>query len=558
MTTPFQVFGGNAAAPFVLKLHRGEGMVLLAMDWKTARPPDNFVGIAIAYKPPGAPDFFELKNRLSFDDASPSSSAARSPRFDASVSPIQKFRWVHFPFRPSQTGAFTYRVTPMSMKPDGSLTKGKAQTAKITLGDETYPGQLNIAFTRGYVSSQAFVDRYLNEGSIATLLPEKADDGLVFVPTHPKAADAREWMGFEARRAVLGVLDAALADPTAQVGVVAYDLNQPEMLTRLEALGPRLRIIIDDSHPHGEAHSAETQAAARLIPSAGAANVQRQHMGGLQHNKSIVVDGATAKHAVGGSTNFSWRGMFVQSNNAVVLTGAAAIVPFAAAFEGYWSDARTFRRQPPVQWVALGLGGIDASVCFSPHGDATLRLPEMAASIDGATSSLFYSLAFLSQTGGVVTTAVENATARADLFTYGMSDRRKGITLVRPDGNPQPVFAEALTGNVPEPFRSEPTSLAGGVGTRMHHKFIVVDFDTPNARVYTGSHNASPAADRSNGENLLMLRDRRIATSYMIEALRIFDHYSFRIARKKGGRYRRAADAQATAVGTGRAAVVRP
>ena len=73
--------------------------------------------------------------------------------------PIQKFRWVHFPFRPSQTGAFTYRVTPMSMKPDGTLIKGKVQTAKITLGDETYPGQLNIEFTRGCVSSQAFVGR---------------------------------------------------------------------------------------------------------------------------------------------------------------------------------------------------------------------------------------------------------------------------------------------------------------------------------------------------------------------------------------------------------------
>ena len=35
-------------------------------------------------------------------------------------------------------------------------------------------------------------------------------------------------------------------------------------------------------------------------------------------------------------------------------------------------------------------------------------------------------------------------------------------------------------------------------------------------------------ADTSNGENLLLIRDRRIATAYMIEALRIFDHYHFR------------------------------
>lgn len=37
-------------------------------------------------------------------------------------------------------------------------------------------------------------------------------------------------------------------------------------------------------------------------------------------------------------------------------------------------------------------------------------------------------------------------------------------------------------------------------------------------------------ADLSNGENLLLIRDRRVATSYVVEALRIFDHYHFRVA----------------------------
>jgi len=45
-----------------------------------------------------------------------------------------------------------------------------------------------------------------------------------------------------------------------------------------------------------------------------------------------------------------------------------------------------------------------------------------------------------------------------------------------------------------------------------------------------GSFNFSQAADLNNGENLLLIRDRRIAVSYMIEALRIFDHYEFRVA----------------------------
>jgi hypothetical protein len=43
-----------------------------------------------------------------------------------------------------------------------------------------------------------------------------------------------------------------------------------------------------------------------------------------------------------------------------------------------------------------------------------------------------------------------------------------------------------------------------------------------------GSYNFSGPADTANGENLLLFKDGRIATAFAIEALRIYDHYSFR------------------------------
>jgi phosphatidylserine/phosphatidylglycerophosphate/cardiolipin synthase-like enzyme len=121
-------------------------------------------------------------------------------------------------------------------------------------------------------------------------------------------------------------------------------------------------------------------------------------------------------------------------------------------------------------------------------------------------------------------------TADDSIFVYGMSDRRVGgLDLQKPDGNIAPVHPAALTKNVPEPFRSEPTGLVGGVGNRMHHKFVVVDFDRPTARVYVGSYNFSRPADLKNGENLLLIRNRRVAVSYTVEAIRLFDHYHFRV-----------------------------
>ena len=59
--------------------------------------------------------------------------------------------------------------------------------------------------------------------------------------------------GWASRRArpILDTLDQAIADK-AEVRVVAYDLNVPEVVGRFEKLGKRLRIIIDDSKEHGQ------------------------------------------------------------------------------------------------------------------------------------------------------------------------------------------------------------------------------------------------------------------------------------------------------------------
>ena len=123
-----------------------------------------------------------------------------------------------------------------------------------------------------------------------------------------------------------------------------------------------------------------------------------------------------------------------------------------------------------------------------------------------------------------------------------------------PNGNIAPVFAAALDKNVPAPFNKEP---AGGGGNRMHHKFVVIDFDKPTARVYLGSYNFSIPADKKNGENLLVIRDRRVAVSYTVEALRIFDHYHFRVAQKEAKKAKKKLAARQAAARAGRKAVVR-
>jgi phosphatidylserine/phosphatidylglycerophosphate/cardiolipin synthase-like enzyme len=530
-----QIVGKNPNALFTLKMHRGDGMALLGMNWKKGEPPADFVGFGIEYKEPGGQKFFALKNRLGFLGPD---GKVNPKTLTTMQSPVQKFRWVHFPRNAEMDGPFTYRVSPVFMNDRDELSVGEPQQIEIALRRDTYPGVLNVTFTRGFVSSQAFVDRFVTKtDGVKTLLPAKASDGLKFIASHPKAAEALAWMGFEARHAILELLDNALADPKAQVRLVAYDLNEPDIVSRLERLGSRLRAIVDDSDDHGEVDSAEAQATERLIASAGAANIKRHHMGKLQHNKTIVVNGPKGSAVICGSTNFSWRGFFVQSNNAVVLRGAKIAGAFSTAFDHYWASGSVsdFGATISAEFTDVNPSRLSVKVGFSPHSQQNALLSSIATDIASARSSVFYSLAFLYQTTGPVRDAIESITKNDKLFVYGISDRKVGggLDIQKPDGNRSPVYPDALTENLPEPFKSEPI---GGSGVRMHHKFVVIDFDRPEARVYLGSYNFSAPADTSNGENLLLIRNRRVAVSYMVEALRIIDHYHFRNNQQRAGK----------------------
>ena len=92
---------------------------------------------------------------------------------------------------------------------------------------DTLPGLLNVSVYPRIVSSQAFVTGSHPTGCSRTLIPDDARTGLEFKATHPKAEEAHEWMGFEARSVIHELLDEAVKKK-ADVRVIAFDLNLPE------------------------------------------------------------------------------------------------------------------------------------------------------------------------------------------------------------------------------------------------------------------------------------------------------------------------------------------
>ena len=97
MADETEVLGSNPNAPFKLKVHRGDGMVLLGMDWLDPQPPNDFVGFAIEYRPPNRTKFLALRNRITF--ATPPSNVG-STRFRSVLDHGCKLSWtVRMSFR---------------------------------------------------------------------------------------------------------------------------------------------------------------------------------------------------------------------------------------------------------------------------------------------------------------------------------------------------------------------------------------------------------------------------------------------------------------------------
>ena len=530
-------FTASAAKPnFRMKLWRGERMCLIAFDVDAPEP--DLVGFAIECKPPGAKRFSPLLNRLAFSYDQPISKAVTGDRsYPSKKAPFQKFRWVHFPFEPKQ-GLYSYRGTKMHMPGDGVLKAGTSITLQISLDPVTYAGFVDVGFTRGFASSQAFRDRFPNDADInaigKTIIPWRADDGLAFVK---RPGDIYRWMGFEAVDLIFGMLDEAVADPTITLDVFAYDLNEPDLVARLERLGPRLRIIVDDSTVkkagvvtgHGVAHSNESEAAARLAVTAGADRVRRTHFSGLQHHKVFIASRAGVPFKVlAGSTNFSFRGLYIQSNNVLVFADPGIAALYDRVFEASFVNPGGFKQlELAKKWhvVPAGAAGVPVHVCFSPHSSSALPLNPVRGAIEQASSSVFYAVAFLNQLKSGPTKEAFDRLIERPIFSYGLSDKAGGLEIIKPDGSVGLVDFAFLSKNAPEPFKSE---WSGGKGINVHHKFVVTDFNLPTAKVFTGSSNLAPSGENGNGDHLLMIEDPKIATAYAIEALRVFDHLHFR------------------------------
>ncbi|MBN1209482.1 MAG: hypothetical protein JXB05_31815 [Myxococcaceae bacterium] len=503
-----------------VKAYGGDRSAMIAFDLDSHLTKD-LAGFSVKVTTPSGKSSY-LPNRLSYDQALHKKTKAEERKYTPSnEAPFQKFRWFHVP-HDVEAGAYRYEVTAHYLRP-GQKKLEHGPSAHVDLAIQPPPGPMRLGFTRGYLSSQAYAQRW--------------GDDPAYCPT-PKSLDydydtyhdKYEWLGFHARKLMVDFVDACVKDPRSTLDLFAYDIDEPYIVRQLQALKGRLRAVLDDAPLHTKPGAMEIEVLKRLKASAGEDHIFTGNFKRFAHKKIFIrkVDGKP--HSVlTGSANFSLRGLYVQANSVIVIEDPDVAARYEEAFQTAFTNMKGFSKAPIAkQWFEFEKPGLPRfGVAFSPHTQGTLSLNRVSKAISDAKSSVVYAVMELDGSGKVLE-ELRGLPRRSNLFSFGITQHAKGLSLYKP-GQKKGVLVdfEYLKGQVPPPFREE---WSGGMGQVVHHKFVVVDFNDATPVVFAGSSNLALGGEQDNGDNLLAIYDRAIVQAYAVEGIRLVDHYQFRDA----------------------------
>ncbi len=495
----------------------GDGSVLLAFDLDEDKI-TNLAGFSIKCTTPSNGPYqsntYFLQNFLSLKDGLTSDKPLASSQSQGSdKSPFQSFHWVHFPS--AGPGTYKYQIYAAYFQNDGSVQLGPSVTLNIDLEYKSFPS-LEVGFTRGYVSSQAYEDRFKN----AEIRPSAKS---IDFDTAPYIKQY-QWLGAHSRKLVFDFLAECQKDPSIFVDVFAFDFDEPDIVRGLCSLGSRVRVFQDDASLHTGPIALEPKAI-DLLTNAGA-SVKTGHFNRFAHNKVMIQKkNNVATKVLTGSANFSIRGLYVQANSVLVFDDSDIARFYEQAFEQAFNDEKGFKSSNmSSKWFDVAKENLPPmSVSFAPHKIA-FSLDKVSQAIENAKSSVFFAIMQMSG-GGNVISDLKNIGSRNGLFSLGTIQAENQLQLFKPGADAAFTSFNFLSSSIPEPFKGE---WSGGAGQVIHHKFVVCDFNAKNPVVFCGSSNLAAGGETSNGDNLIAIYDQKIATLYAIEAVRLFDHYKFR------------------------------
>jgi phosphatidylserine/phosphatidylglycerophosphate/cardiolipin synthase-like enzyme len=128
------------------------------------------------------------------------------------------------------------------------------------------------------------------------------------------------------------------------------------------------------------------------------------------------------------------------------------------------------------------------------------------------------------------------ATTQIKVTLYNRSQKDKKVlaySYFKPGSTPAGFLPEfsavdmSSKSTLPPPKKGK--KKGGPPAVHIHHKFIIIDAETDNPIIYTGSNNLSNNSTHRNDENLLEIKGSpELAQTYFAEFMRLYEHYRAR------------------------------
>lgn len=364
------------------------------------------------------------------------------------------------------------------------------QAFSVAGGDTSYASTL-IASTASPASATGQVNVYFNKSVNTTLAwfqPANGNENF-YNRLLPRLNNARR------------SIDVALYSLSGTVGS-----NIATALVNARNRGVRVRAICEFDN---RANAGFSFLSANSIPLINDAFDPVNAGVGLMHNKFLVVDGRggapESVWVVMGSWNPTDSGTNSDYQNVVELQDPAIANAYTLEFNEMWgsstevpnsSNSRFGARKTDNTPHRFMIGGKNIESYFSPSDRVTSKI---VSAINGAEHSVGFQL--LTLTRSEIASAL---VAKKNAGKKVRGDLDNGT-----DTGSQ--YDYLIANNVD-------VRLKTGAGL-LHHKYGIVDAENPywNSITITGSHNWSSAAENSNNENTLVIRDGNITNQFLQE-----------------------------------------
>ena len=534
-------------------------LVFLAMDWPEGENHADFLGFSIQRNPghgkSGKPTYLFNKSKFTGQQQ------PQKKPLGSDKAPIQKFIWWDSGINVEDRGrTFRYTVWPVlgTGEKDLEPQNDAKATCEVTIPREE-DGDVATWFNRAVVSSQSFNSTFRRKGK----------------PLNVKAA--MTWLANGMENAFADIAGRA----STRMEVAAYHLTdgrwvvpmlrgykKPRDLVYYMKYAPKKRKPGSKNPPQTDLVNAY---AARLFTKKTA---HERLKANIMHDKFIVAfDGTGPSAVLMGSANFTPEGLTTQANLIHVIGSRKLAKLYSTRQRLLAGDPSIAVTAKSAGWSAvIPVGKARIRVHFPPEaGKDRKSIDAVVKAIRGAKKSVLFCL--FSPTDSDLLNAIldagdqkkmmfgllnsikdpskrkdadealENPTPSVEIevkvFHRSRSDAKVlPYNYFRPGRTPTGWLPELSTVDVSSasivPPRKNPKVVGkgkkGGIpAVHIHHKFIILDAETKNPTIFTGSANMSNNAVHRNDENLLEIKgDLSLAQLYLAEFFRLYEHYRAR------------------------------